>query len=170
MAAHVSILRFLTKLKFLSPAKRIEYYPPFWLMRVKVLELADDFSRVRIKLPLTMFSRNMGNAMFGGHQASLADPIPALACAKKFPGYSVWTRSLSVDFIREGNSHLELKFDFPEQAFNEIAHELNQNGKSTPTFELGIYREDGKMCTRISNTVAIRQRGYSVEKPSKDKN
>ena len=168
MASHVSILRFLSKLTFLSPAKRIEYYPPFWLMRVKVLELADDFGRVRIKLPLTMFSRNMGNAMFGGHQASLADPIPALACAKRFPGYSVWTRSMKVDFLREGSSHLELRFEFPVLLFRNIASELKQTGKSTPTFELGIYREDGEMCTRISNTVAIRPRGYSVEKPSEN--
>lgn len=50
--------------------------------------------------------------MFGGAMASLADPIPALACLRLFPGYAVWTRSLKLDFRREARTDLELRFDF----------------------------------------------------------
>ena len=75
----MNALRFMKGLGFLSPRQRLEWYPPFWLMRVKVLELADDWSTVRLQLPLTVFSRNMGDSMFGGYQAAVADPIAALA-------------------------------------------------------------------------------------------
>ena len=75
----MNALRFMKGLDFLSPSQRLEWYPPFWLMRVKVLELADDWSTVRLRLPLTVFSRNMGDSMFGGYQAAVADPIAALA-------------------------------------------------------------------------------------------
>ena len=85
----MNALQFMKGLDFLSPRRRLEWYPPFWFMRVKVLELADDWSTVRLRLPLTVFSRNMGDSMFGGYQTAVADPIAALACVNRFPGFEV---------------------------------------------------------------------------------
>ena len=164
----MNLLRLLGRLQFLSDRKRFELYPPFWLMRIKVIEIADDRRRIRIKLPLTAISRNMGGGMFGGFQASLADPIAALACARVFPGYAVWTRALKVDFLHEGITDLELRFEFNPDLEQAIRNELAAKGRSTPTFEYGYFLADGQLCTRIHNTVAIRPRGY--KKPGKNKN
>ncbi len=156
----MNILQFLIKLHFLSDKKRIEYYPPFWLMRIKVIEIGTNWQSIKIKLPLTMFSRNKGNSMFGGYQASIADPIAALACARKFPDYSIWTRAMQIDFIREGSSDLELRFVFDTEQENEIRRDLEKFGRSTPTFQYGLYLKNGVQCTQVSNTVAIRPKGY----------
>jgi len=102
--------------------------------------------------------------MFGGYQASLADPIAALACVKRFPDYSIWTRAMTIDFVREGNSDLELRFEFDEKLYQEIKGELQQKGRSTPIFEYALYRDDGKICSKIKNTVAIRPKNYQTEK------
>jgi len=102
--------------------------------------------------------------MFGGHQASIADPVAALACVKKFPGYSVWTRSMQIDFRREGSTDLELRFIFDPEQESNIRKELEETGRSTPTFEYGLYLDDGTLCTHILNTVAIRPKGYAVKK------
>jgi len=156
----MNVLRIMGALSFLSPRKRLEWYPPFWLMRVKVLELAEDWSTVRLRLPLTAFSRNMGDCMFGGYQASLADPIAALACVKRFPGHEVWTRAMNIDFIAVGNSDLELRFEFDPAIDQQIRNDLAVRGRSTPRFEYGYYRQDGVQCSRVINTVAIRPEGY----------
>lgn len=143
-----------------SDKRKIELYPPFFLMRVKVLEIRDNWRYVRMKLPLNTFSRNPGGVMFGGYQAALADPVAALACARVFPGYSVWTRAMEVDFQIGGRSDLELVFEFPPAQEHAIAAELAERGRATPTFEYGFYLADGTLCTRIRNTVAIRPKGY----------
>ena len=156
----MNVLRFMKRVGFLSPRQRLEWYPPFWLMRVKVLELADDWSFIRLRLPLTAFSRNMGDSRVGGYQAAVADPIAALACAKRFPGHDVWTRAMSIDFVAVGDSDLELRFEFDLAIDAKIRHDLAARGRSTPEFEYAFYREDGKCCSRISNTVAIRPEGY----------
>lgn len=153
--------RLLSWRRFLSPRKRLEWFPPFWFMGVKVLELADDWSVARFRLPLNAFSKNPGGCMFGGNQASLADPIAALACVKRFPDYSVWTRSMEIDFLREGSSDLELRFAFPQELDHHIRQELAEKGRCTPTFEYGLYRADGEMCARVINRVAIRPKGYA---------
>lgn len=131
-------------------------------MRVKVVELSEDGRRIYLRLPLTMLARNMGNNMFGGYQASIADPIAAIACNRIFPGYSVFTRAMSIDFLYPGSSDLELRFDMPPEAEEAIARDLRDKDRSTHTFTYGLYRQDGVMCTQIENTVAIRPLGYKA--------
>src|SRR6188474_161054 len=144
----------------LSDARLLEIYPPFVPMRIKVLEIAEGWRTVRILLPLNERSRNPGGVMFGGYQAALADPIAALACARVFPGFSVWTRAMSISFDHGGTSDLEMRFSLTPEQESDIRIELEREGRSTPTFEYGYFRKDGVRCTVIRNTVAIRPRGY----------
>lgn len=146
--------------RLLSDKKRIEWYPPFWFMRIKVLDLQENWRAIRIRLPQTWLSRNRGGSLFGGFQACLADPVAAMACVKAFPEYAVWTRALSLDFRLEGNTDLELKFRFSHAQEQQIRAELSRRGRSTPTFEYGYYLENGQLCTGINATVAIRPKGY----------
>ena len=103
--------------------------------------------------------------MFGGYQASLADPIAALACNELFPGYSVFTRGLRLDFRLPGNSDLELRFLFDAQTERQIAADLKRKGRSNPEFEYGLYRSDGSLCTLVQCRVAIRPLGYRKQTP-----
>lgn len=156
----MNVLRMMRKMRYLSPRHRLEWYPPYFFMRIKVLELDENWQRVRIKLPLNAISKNMGDAMFGGYQASLADSIAALACVKRFPEYNVWTRTMTIDFIRPGDSDLELRFEFDDALNRQIVHELREHNRSNPRFEYGLYRKDGTMCTKVVCTVAIRPGNY----------
>jgi len=153
-------MRFMSRSGIVSDARLLELYPPFRPMRIKVLELSAGWRSVRILLPLNATSRNPGGVMFGGYQAALADPIAALACARVFPGFSVWTRAMAVSFDHGGNSDLEMRFVLTPEQEQAIRMELLREGRSTPTFEYGFIRKDGVRCTVIRNTVAIRPRGY----------
>jgi acyl-coenzyme A thioesterase PaaI-like protein len=157
----MGLLRFLASLKFLPETRRLELYPPFFKMRAKIVEARNGWRQMRIRLPLTAFSSNLSGDMFGGWQAALADPIAALSCARVFPGYSVWTRAMSVAFEKPGSTDLELRFEMHPEQEAAISAELKSNGRATPTFEYGFYLTDGTLCTRITNTVAIRPRGYA---------
>jgi acyl-coenzyme A thioesterase PaaI-like protein len=160
MALMQRFMSFMSRSKIFSDARLLELYPPFVPMRIRVLEIAESWRSVRILLPLNAMSRNPGGVMFGGYQAALADPIAALACARVFPGYSVWTRAMSISFDHGGNSDLEMRFSLTSEQEAEIRMDLERDGRSTPTFEYGYVRKDGVRCTVIRNTVAIRPRGY----------
>ena len=157
-------IKWATRHNLLTPARQLEWYPPFWLMRIKVLELSDDWRRVRIRLPLKALSKNPGGSMFGGFQASLADPIATLSCGRVFPEWAVWTRALALDFQREGRTDLELRFELDSSQEQSIREQLETKGRATPQFEYGYYLSDGTRCTRIVNTVAIRPHGYTSRK------
>jgi acyl-coenzyme A thioesterase PaaI-like protein len=136
--------------------EKLEKFPPFQNLGVKIVSISDDWGRVRLLLPLTRATRNPGGSMFGGSIAALADPVPALACNHRFPGYDVWTRGLIVDFRSPGRSDLELRFEFPGATSRQIAFELAERNRSTPAFEFGIYSAEGELVAWVNNSVAIR--------------
>jgi uncharacterized protein (TIGR00369 family) len=146
--------------RWCSPASRLTCYPAFRPLHIQVLELADDWRAVRIRLPLAGANVNPGGGMFGGAAAALADPIAALACNRVFPGNTVWTRALQLDFRREGRSDLELRFRMASGQEAEICRELVERGRSTPTFEYGFWDARDRLCIQVTNTVAIRPDGY----------
>jgi len=142
-------------------ARRLEFFPPFRELKIQVLELHEHWRSVRILLPLNEANRNPGGTMFGGCIASLADPIPALACHRNFPEYAVWTRELHVDFRRPGTSDLELRFELPLASIESIGRELDLRDRSTPMFEFGFYDREDRLVVWVKNRVAIRPQGFS---------
>jgi len=160
-ASAMGLLQMLAGLRFIPEGRRLELYPPFRAMRIRVLETSDGWRRIRILLPLDWRSKNPGGVMFGGWQAALADPIAALSCARVFPGYSVWTRSMHIDFQRGGATDLELRFEMTKVQEDDIRAELVERGRATPTFVYGFHLADGTLCTRVENRVAIRPKGYT---------
>ena len=74
---------------------------------------------------------------------------------------------MTIDFMAEGNSDLELRFEFDPAIAVQIRDDLAARGRSTPQFVYGFYRQDGVLCSRITNTVAIRPKGYVAPAVSK---
>ena len=155
------LYRMIRRTGLLTPARRLELYPPFRAMRIRVIEIADDWSSATILLPLNRHNRNPGGGMFGGAMASLADPVPALMCARLFPGHSVWTRSMSIDFSREGRTDLTLRIAIDRDQLEAIGAELKSRMRSTPEFEYAYFDADGHLCAQVINRVAIRPAGYN---------
>ena len=98
----MNLRKLIWNCRFINDKQRIEIIKEVRLMRIKVLALSPCWREVRILLPHSWIATNTGGSLFGGFQACLADPIAAMACIKVFPGYSVWTRSLHLDFRQEG--------------------------------------------------------------------
>ncbi len=154
------IYKIVKRSGLLSPQRRLEFYPPFRAMRIRVLHMENEGRELVVRLPLNSFNRNPGGGMFGGAMASLADPIAALMCANIFPGNAVWTRHMEIDFIHEGRTDLELRFSMNEAHEDVIRKTLESKGRATPVFEYGFYDGRGRMCAKITNRVAIRPNGY----------
>ena len=55
----------VSRIPFISGAKRLELHPPFWLMRISVTKLSKDWRSIQIKLPQTAISMNNYGGGFG---------------------------------------------------------------------------------------------------------
>lgn len=140
-----------------DPIFQLENFPPFKSMAIKVVAFDPQWREVRLLLPMNDHNINPGGTMFGGAMAALADPIAALACASHFPKYEIWTKSLTLDFVRPGNSDLQLLFEFSPSALACITAALDERGRTDHTFCYGFHLDDGALCCRVTCVVAIRQ-------------
>ena len=156
----IHVTDWLRGLPWVSPARRLEWYPPLRVMRIRVEYLSSDGRKVRIRLPLNAQNRNPGGSMFGGAVAALADPIAALSCNRVFPGNNVWTRAMHLDFRREGRTDLELRFEMDAETEQRARLELASRGRATPSFQYAFYDARDRLCVQVRNTVAIRPLDY----------
>ena len=139
-----------------DPIDQFENFPPFKSLAIKVVAFDPQWHEVRLLLPMNAHNVNPGGTMFGGAMAALADPIAALACASYFPEHEIWTKQLSLDFIRPGTGDLELLFQFPEGVAEQIDATLKEHGRARHTFEYGFYQKHGELCCKVSGVVALR--------------
>jgi acyl-coenzyme A thioesterase PaaI-like protein len=155
----------LTALDFISDTKKLELYPPFLLMGLKVVRVSEDFRHLTVRLPLRWYGRNHHATMFGGFMASVADPLPALLCGKHFPHCEVWTKRMSITFLRPGRTDLELRVDITQEQIEKIQRELDETGSATPQFECFFWDEKNRRIARVKNIVAMKKRKKTHEEP-----
>ncbi len=154
----LSTVDVLTAFDFIPDTKKLELYPPFFLMGVKVIRVAEDFRHLTVRLPLRWYGRNHHSTMFGGFMAAVADPLPALLCAKLFPHCDVWTKRMSITFLRPGRTDLEVRMDITPEQIDAIQQELDGNGSATPQFEFFYWDQKNRRVARIKNIVAMKKR------------
>ena len=153
-------MQYVSSSPLLSPSTALGLYPPFLLMNVKIKSCSPNLTSFVAILPLTFLSRNPGGVMFGGYQACLADPIPALACNRLFPDFSSWTKSVKCNMVKAGTTDLTLTFNFPNETERSIRKDLDARGYSNPKFTYNYTLEDGTVATECECVVAIRKKGY----------
>ena len=96
----------------LSPARRLEWYPPFHAMRVRVLELIEDWRRVRLLLPLAAQSESRGRHVRRRHGLSRRPDCRVGVQSGCFPGHRCGRVSCAGLSTREGRTDMELRFVF----------------------------------------------------------
>jgi len=153
----VKILRDLAKKEIIPPHKLLELYPPFLFMGVKIPEVSKDNRKLRATMPLRWYARNIHGTMFGGFMCALADPLPALMCARIFPNLEVWTKACCVEFIRPAKGLLILDIEITEQDVAIIGKELDEKGKITYAFEFSFRDKKGEEIAKVKNTVFLRK-------------
>lgn len=151
------LVRVLRRLKFIPEPKLLELYPPFFFMGVKILEVAPNYRRLRLRLPLRWYGRNQYGTMFGGFMCAVSDPLCALLCGKIFVGHEVWTKKHCVDFIKPGVGDLEVRIEFRDQDVAEIERALGEHAKCTHTFEFAFYDSRENKVAVAHNSVFIRR-------------
>jgi hypothetical protein len=56
----VKFMQYMSQTAIFSEKRKMELYPPFFLMRVNVSEISSGWRKIRVKLPLNFTSRNPG--------------------------------------------------------------------------------------------------------------
>jgi len=136
----------------------MRFHPLYLSAGVRVTRAEPDLSVVEVEMRLTWWNRNFVGTHFGGSLYSMCDPFFMIMLMTRLgPGYVVWDKSASIEFVRPGLGTVSATFELPNARVEEIRREADREGKMFPRFEVAVLDDDGKPIARVEKVLYVRR-------------
>ena len=137
----------------------INFWPPLLFAGIRVRIIADDWRQVEVELRLRWWNRNAVGAMFGGSLFSMTDPFyPLMLQHNLGPGYAVWTKSATVEFIAPGRRLARGSFRLSEAEVLGIVAATDGGESCCPAFVTEIVDHKGALLARVNAIVYVKRK------------
>jgi acyl-coenzyme A thioesterase PaaI-like protein len=124
-----------------------------------VTYIREDWSEVRIAVPLSWRTRNYVGTIYGGSLYGAVDPIYMLMLIKSLgPAYVVWDKAASIRFRRPGRSRLTATFRLEPEVVAGIREELTRVSKLDRVFVVELVDRDGVVHAAVEKTIHVSRR------------
>jgi len=122
----------------------------------RVIYIAGDWQKVRVKLPLNWRTRNYVGTIYGGSIYGSVDPIYMLMLMKILgPGYTVWDKAASIRFKKPGRETLFAEFVLDDEEIDEIKRLAATEKSIDRVYQLELKNEEGVVHAEIEKTIYI---------------
>lgn len=134
-------------------------YPPYLGAGIRVDRIASDWKRIDVSMKLRWFTRNAVGTHFGGSLYSMTDPHYMLMLMKILgPGYIVWDKSASIDFLKPGKGRVRASFSIDEEEIQRIKNHVEKHSKILPQYTVPILDEEGVVVANVHKELYIRRK------------
>ncbi len=125
----------------------------------RVTFIASDWSVIRVRLPLSLRTRNYVGTIFGGSIYAAVDPFYMLMLIKRLgPEFIVWDKAASIRFRKPGRSPLVAEFRVEEEEVQAIRAALADTSKLDRTYLVTLLDASGEVHAEIEKVVQVRRR------------
>src|SRR5688572_17047760 len=136
----------------------LNFYPPFRGTGAWCTFIADDWSEMRIKVPLSLRTRNYVGTIFGGSLYAGMDPhFMFMLMHRLGPGYLVWDKAASIRFRRPGKGPLHAVCRLPEGELEAVRAILATQEKVDRTYTVDLVDEAGVVHATVEKVVNVRR-------------
>ncbi|MCB1033636.1 MAG: DUF4442 domain-containing protein [Acidobacteria bacterium] len=138
----------------------LSIYPPYLGAGVRVTEVADDLSRVKVQMKLRWWNRNYVGTHFGGSLYSMCDPFFMLILLEKLGReFIVWDKAATIRFRRPGRGTVFASFEISPEAVEEVRREAQAQGVVEPTFTVQVHDKEGRLVAEVDKLLYVRRKG-----------
>jgi len=121
--------------------------------------IAEDWSEVRLSLPLSWRTRNYVGTIFGGSIYSAVDPIYMVMLIHRLgKDYIVWDKSASIQFKKPGRESLHTRFIVDDEELAAIRAALETQRSIDRTYSIELKDSAGNVCATVEKLIYIRRR------------
>ncbi len=121
--------------------------------------IAEDWSEVRLELPLSWRTRNYVGTIFGGSMYSAADPIYMLMLIHRLGSeYIVWDKAATIQFKKPGRATLHARFRILDDELAAIRASLSSQRSVDRTYTVDLMDGSGTVCVTVEKIIYIRRR------------
>jgi acyl-coenzyme A thioesterase PaaI-like protein len=137
----------------------LNLWPPFLFSGIRVLELADDFSRARVVLKRQWYNRNFVGTHFGGSLFAMTDPFwMVMALCRLGDRYIVWDKSAAIEFVEATKAPVFAEFVLGDATLDEIRAATAGGEKCLRWFETEVRTADGEVIARVRKELYVRRK------------
>ena len=121
--------------------------------------IAEDWSEVRLELPLSWRTRNYVGTIFGGSLYSAVDPIYMLMLIHRLgPEFVVWDKAAGIQFKKPGRETLHARFAVGDDELAAIRSALESQRSVDRTYVIDLVDGSGTVCATVEKIIYIRRR------------
>ena len=136
----------------------LNFYPPFRGTGAWVIFIADDWSEMRVRIPLSWRTRNYVGTIFGGSLYAGLDPhFMFMLMHRLGPEYLVWDKAASIRFRRPGRGQVTAVCRVPAEEVAEVRRLLESTDKVDRTYSVDLMAKDGTVCATVEKVVNVRR-------------
>ncbi len=134
-------------------------YPPYWGTGIRVRTVTSDYRHIKVEMQGRWYNRNYVNTHFGGSLYAMVDPfymlmlIPILG-----PGYVVWDKAATIDFIKPGRGTMTAEFFITDAMISDIIEKTAGGEKYMPQYPVEIKDQYGGVVARVDKMMYIRKK------------
>lgn len=144
-------------MKFQKLIRKINVYPPYLGMAIRVRSFSEDFTRFEVELRSRWYNRNLFGTHFGGCLYSMCDPFYVFILTMNLgKNYIVWDKSAGIEFLKPAKGTIRGIFKISTARIEEIKREVVTLGKNTYNFEADLLDERGVVVARVNKEIYIR--------------
>ena len=138
---------------------RLNSYAPYAGAGVEVTHIAEDASEIRVRMPLVQSNTNLVGTHFGGSLYAMVDPhLMILVMQRLGPGYVVWDRAASIEFLRPGRGTVSAAVQVTEAELEGIRQATASGDKHHAQWTLQVLDEDGEVVASVLKTLYVRRK------------
>ena len=121
--------------------------------------IAEDWSEVRVDLPLSWRTCNYVGTIFGGSIYSAVDPIYMLMLIHRLgPDFIVWDKAARIEFLKPGRETLHARFVIDDAELAAIRAALSTQRSIDRNYLVELKDATGTACARVEKIIYIRRR------------
>ncbi len=140
--------------------------PMYRRTTARVVEVAPDFMRIKVKLPKSYKNINYMGSIFGGSMFAAVDPIPMTQLVQLIgDSYVVWDKKAQIQFKRPAHETLYATFNYSTQELDEIKRRVKEE-REIEIIKTTFLTNSSKSITycQVDKTIYIASKNYYREK------
>jgi acyl-coenzyme A thioesterase PaaI-like protein len=127
--------------------------------------IAEDWSEIRLELPLNWRTRNYVGTIFGGSLYAAVDPIYMLMLIRRLgPEFVVWDKAASIQFKKPGCETLHAYFEVKNDELAAIRSALDSQRSVDRSYVINLTDKSGTVCAIVEKLIYIRRRELTSPK------
>ena len=131
-------------------------YPSYRRSGGWITHIEDDWSEIRLRLPLNWRTRNVVGTIFGGSLYAAVDPMYMMQLLKRLPeGYVVWDKAAEIRFRRPATETVYATFEMPDEKVEAVKSALESTDSVDREYTVDLVDDDGEVYATVEKTVHV---------------